>query len=212
MNELDRQLAVAVNALFGSSSLLFETTLFLCGSLPLVACVAVLLALWWTDPEGPVRSAVPLLGGEAVATRPGLLLSRRRCAALALCTAGAFVCTRLIAFGTDMPRPLAQESLVVPIEAGRWGDLVRGMTGFGAFPSDHAALFFTLAVGLFGWRRSWGWAGLAVAGFLSVAVLGSHPHLQPPPGSDPRFPNQHQKSSTRRSLFLYPSRLRCQSL
>lgn len=172
MNELDRQIAVAVNRLIGSSSLLFETMLFLTGSLPLVACVAVMLALWWTDLEGGVTTGGPVLGGGVIPGRPGLHISRRRCVAMAACTAGAFVCTRLIAFGTDLPRPLAREVLTIPIDAARWQGTVKAMTGFGAFPSDHAALFFAIGVGLFAWRRSWGWAGMAAATFLAAGRVG----------------------------------------
>jgi undecaprenyl-diphosphatase len=50
------------------------------------------------------------------------------------------------------------------------------MTGFGAFPSDHAALFFALAVGLFAWSRRAGLSGLLLASVFSVArvVVGFH--------------------------------------
>jgi undecaprenyl-diphosphatase len=50
------------------------------------------------------------------------------------------------------------------------------MTGFGAFPSDHAALFFAVAAGLFAWSWRLGLAGLLVAGALSLAriAVGFH--------------------------------------
>ena len=175
MNELDRQILLWANGLVGGSAGVFEAALLLCGALPLVVCVMVLLALWWTDPEGgPSRD--PVLGGGPRMARTGLLVSRRRCVALALAVALAFVCTRLVAFATELPRPLGRETLQVPLEPGRWQDLVAGMTGFGAFPSDHAALFFALAVGLFAWSRMAGMAGLAVAGLFSVArvMVGFH--------------------------------------
>ena len=172
MNELDRQIAVALNQVIGSSSFVFETMLFLSGSLPLVACVAVMLALWWTDLEGGTASRGPVLGGVESLDRPGLQVSRRRCVALAASTAAAFVCTRVIAFGTDLPRPLARETLAIPIDAGRWEGTVRAMTGFGAFPSDHAALFFAIGVGLFAWRARWGWTGVVAASFLAAGRVG----------------------------------------
>ena len=174
MNELDRQILLWANGLVGGSTGFFEAALLLCGALPLVACVAVLLALWWTDPEGGGRG--PVLGGDTVVERTGLLVSRRRCVALAGAVALAFICTRLLAFATELPRPLGREDLKVPLEPGQWQDLVAGMTGFGAFPSDHAALFFALAVGLFAWSRRAGIAGLVVAALFSLArvVVGFH--------------------------------------
>jgi len=50
------------------------------------------------------------------------------------------------------------------------------MTGFGAFPSDHAALFFALAVGLFAWSRAAGIVGLGAAALFSLArvAVGFH--------------------------------------
>ena len=42
MTPLDREIALAINAVVGSSRILFEVVLFLCGSLPLVGCVAVM--------------------------------------------------------------------------------------------------------------------------------------------------------------------------
>ncbi|MFQ5719505.1 MAG: phosphatase PAP2 family protein [Acidobacteriota bacterium] len=172
MTELDRHLALAINGAIGASPSAFEVALLMAGAVPLVGCVTVMLFLWWTDLEGHAGQRMPVLGEGPAPDRPGLRLSRRRCVSLATCTAAAFVCTRLIAFGTEWPRPLARESLVVPIDATRWNHLVDGMTGFGAFPSDHAALFFALAVGLFAWRLSWGLIGLGSAGVLSMLRVG----------------------------------------
>lgn len=174
MNPLDRQLLLWANSLVGDSPALFQAALLLCGALPLVACVAVLLALWWTDPEGMAHG--PRLAGAGAEPRLGLLVSRRRCVALAGAIGMAFILTRLLAFATDLPRPLGREALQVPLEAEHWQNLVRGMTGFGAFPSDHAALFFALAVGLFAWSRRAGLAGLLMAGLFSAArvVVGFH--------------------------------------
>ncbi len=175
MFPLDRQLLHLINGLAGSHQALFEGLLLLCGALPLVACVAVLLALWWTDPEGPA-AAGPVLAAGLAPRREGLLASRRRCVMLALAVGASFICTRLIAFATRFPRPLGREELAVPMEADRWAALVDGMTGFGAFPSDHAALFFALAVGLFSWGARAGMAGLALAVLFSTArvAVGFH--------------------------------------
>jgi undecaprenyl-diphosphatase len=184
MFPLDREILLLVNGVVGGYRALFETALLFCGALPLVGSVVVMLALWWTDPERDSGAAAPVLGGSEAPDSAGLWVSRRRCVALAAGIAGAFVCTRLIAYATDFPRPLGRESLAVPIEPERWGHLVSGMTGFGAFPSDHAALFFalavglfawkrsSLAVGLFAWKRSFGMVGLAAAVFLSLIRVG----------------------------------------
>lgn len=174
MNPLDQQLLLRANGLVGGSPALFEAALLLCGTLPLVTCVAVLVALWWTDPERTVHG--PWLGESGGGPGEGLLVSRRRCVALSGAIGMAFILTRLVAFATDLPRPLGREALQVPLDAEHWQNLVRGMTGFGAFPSDHAALFFAMAVGLFAWNRRAGIAGLTVAVLLSAArvVVGFH--------------------------------------
>jgi undecaprenyl-diphosphatase len=174
MTPLDRHLLLWINGLVGSSVGLFEAALLLCGPLPLVACVATLLALWWRDPEA--ASGGPILPLGAPPVSGARELSRRRCVALAGGVALSFICTRLIAYAGDWSRPLGREDLAVPIEPERWGHLVSGMTGFGAFPSDHAALFAALAVGLFGWSVRAGVAGLLVAGVFSLArvAVGFH--------------------------------------
>jgi undecaprenyl-diphosphatase len=174
MFPLDREILLVVNGAAGQSGALFEVLLFLCGEAPLVACVACMLALWWTDVEGGDRGGLGLHGFAA--TTPGIRASRRRCVALALGVTTAFVCTRLIAFANDVPRPIGRETLVVPIDSARFGELARGMTGFGAFPSDHAALYFALAAGLFAWSRRLGSIGLCAAAVVSMArvAVGFH--------------------------------------
>jgi undecaprenyl-diphosphatase len=177
MFPLDREILLFLNGLVGGSRALFETALLFCGALPLVGCVMLLLALWWTDPERqPAGVSAPVLAGRGAPESAGQRVARRRCVALAGGIAAAFICSRLIAFATDFPRPLGREPLAVPIDPERWGHLVSGMTGFGAFPSDHAALFFALAVGLFAWSRGSGVAGLLAAVLLSMVrvAVGFH--------------------------------------
>jgi membrane-associated phospholipid phosphatase len=169
MFPLDREALLAVNRVVGSSAALFEAALFLCGSVPLVGCVATLLALWWTDVEG--GGGTLRLGGGFGAASAGTHLSRARCVAIALAIVSAFVATRLVAFAAHLSRP-AVEGLAVPIDAARFAELTRGMTGFGAFPSDHAALYFAMAAGLFAWSARLGWTGLVVAATLSLARVG----------------------------------------
>ncbi|RMG48263.1 MAG: phosphatase PAP2 family protein [Acidobacteria bacterium] len=175
MFPLDRQLTLWLNALAGSSRPAFELLLFLCGPVPLAGCVALLLGLWWTDAEGRRGGSVPL-AAAAQAQPPGVRLSRRRCVAAATAVALAFVATRVVAFASDLERPLEREALRIPIDPARWRELVSGMAGFGAFPSDHAALFVALAVALFAWSRRWGVWGLSAAVFLCVARVATGLH------------------------------------
>lgn len=169
MFPLDREALLAVNRVVGSSAALFETALFLCGSVPLVGCVATLLALWWTDVQG--GGGALRLGGGFGAASEGTHLSRARCVAIALGVGAAFVATRLVAFSTHFPRPPI-DGLLIPIDPARFAELTTGMTGFGSFPSDHAALYFALAAGLFAWSKRVGWAGLVAAAILSLARVG----------------------------------------
>ncbi|MFQ5669550.1 MAG: phosphatase PAP2 family protein [Acidobacteriota bacterium] len=172
MNGLDLHLLELCNHALASSRGLFEMALLLCGPLPLVGCVVVLLALWWTDLEGGRSWRGRLLAGGAAPESPGLRISRRRCVSVAQGVAAAFIGARLVAYAVDGSRPLVQESLRIPIEKEQWDGIVGGMLGFGAFPSDHAALFFALAVGLFAWGARLGWAGLVGAACLSFVRIG----------------------------------------
>lgn len=171
MSGFDARLFHALHEPLARSPALFEMALALCGGLPLAAAVGVLLALWWTDLEGG-GAAGAVLGGGPPPERPGLLASRRRVTALTAGVAAAFIVTRLVAFASDGRRPLEVESLEVPIDPSRWGYIREAMVGFGAFPSDHAALFFAVAAGLFSWSRAAGWAGLAAACMVSAARVG----------------------------------------
>ena len=174
MTPIDRDVLLLLNGVIGRSPSAFEGALFLCGQIPLVVCVMALLALWWTDTEGGRN--LRILGGGRAPSRLGLLESRCRVAMLSVAIPAAFVVTRLIAYATNLPRPLGRERLLVPIDAVRWNELVQAMTGFGAFPSDHAALFFAVAVGLFAWGRAVGTVGLCVAALFSLArvAVGFH--------------------------------------
>ena len=58
MNSLDRQLLLWANGLVGDSTALFQGALLLCGALPLVACVAVLLALSYLPRDIDVGTAL----------------------------------------------------------------------------------------------------------------------------------------------------------
>ncbi len=170
MFPLDESVFAALNGFVGQSRGLFDATLVLCGQLPLVAVVAVMLTLWWA------RAGGQPIGGHWTIGRQGSELhgrrsSRRRCVALALAVGAAFITTRLMAFAFDVGRPLAGGEMLVPIDPDRWGYIRSSMTGFGAFPSDHAALFFAVAVGLFAWSRAAGLAGLAVATLLCLARI-----------------------------------------
>ncbi len=175
MNAVDRAALAWVNSLVGHSPAAFDAALLLCGQLPLALCVMAMLALWWTDPErSPARTGV--IGGFAPQARPGLEQSRLRAAMLALSVAGAFVVARLTALLTNWPRPLGREPLAVPLDPAVWAGTVEAMTGFGAFPSDHAALFFAVAVGLFSWHPAAGIVGLLAAALFSAArvAVGFH--------------------------------------
>ena len=162
MSGLDARLFHALHDPLARSPALFEVALGLCGGLPLAATVALLLALWWIDLEGG-GAARAVLGGGPPPERQGLLASRIRVTALAAGVAASFVVTRLVAFASDGRRPFEVESLEVPIDPLRWGYIREAMAGFGAFPSDHAALFFAVAAGLFSWSRAAGGAGLVFA-------------------------------------------------
>jgi undecaprenyl-diphosphatase len=172
---MDHVLLAGLNELVGHSAAAFDLALALCGQLPLAACVAVMLAWWWTDPGGDRVLAWP--GHDVYQTgRDGIVESRCRVLALGIAVTLAFVCTRLIAAFGEGTRPLGHEPLLVPIERERWDGMVAGMTGFGAFPSDHAALYFALAVGLFWWTR---WAGVlgtvcALVFSLARVAVGFH--------------------------------------
>lgn len=163
-----------LNGLIGHSPGAFEFALALCGQLPLVLCVAAMLAWWWTD-AADTRDR-PVLGAPLTTLGRAVPESRCRAIALGVAVAAAFLVTRLVASAAGGTRPLGHETLQVPIDPVRWEGLVAGMTGFGAFPSDHAALYFAFAVGLFGWSRTAGVLATLCAVVFSVArvAVGFH--------------------------------------
>lgn len=171
---MNHSLLLGLNGLIGHSAGAFEFALALCGQLPLALCVAAMLAWWWTEPEG--SRELPILGSGVMPGRPAVLESRCRAIALGVAVAVAFLVTRLVAAAVGGIRPLGHEALLVPIDPVRWDGLVAGMTGFGAFPSDHAALYFAFAVGLFGWSRVAGITAtlLAVVFSLARVAVGFH--------------------------------------
>lgn len=176
MFPLDQAILDALNGAVGGSADAFETALLFCGQLPLILVVAVMLSLWWTQAGGSADASPEWTIGERGREAIGRRISRQRCVALAAGVALAFIATRLLAFGFELERPLAQPGLLVPIDPDRWGYIRSSMTGFGAFPSDHAALFFAVGVGLFGWGRLTGLGGIAVATLFCMAriAVGFH--------------------------------------
>jgi PAP2 superfamily len=171
---IDHNILLLLNGLVGGSQTAFVVALALCGQVPLALCVMTLLVLWWTDTEGGTDGLV--LGDGPVPARPGVLESRCRVVMIGAAITVAFAATRVIAAFTKLPRPIGHESLQIPIDAAQWDELVQGMTGFGAFPSDHAALYFALAVGLSAWNRTVAIVGLIVAMLFSLArvAVGFH--------------------------------------
>ncbi|HID84947.1 MAG TPA: phosphatase PAP2 family protein [Anaerolineales bacterium] len=73
-------------------------------------------------------------------------------------------------------RPFAVFPLQIPIPPQIWREVISGLAVQGAFPSDHAVMFFALALGLWTLQRRAGWLMLALMGYFSALhiALGFH--------------------------------------
>lgn len=84
----------------------------------------------------------------------------------------SFVSARILGALFNRPRPMLDTPLQIPIDPAQWAEIKSFLEMQGAFPSDHAAMFAVVTVGVFLVSRFWGWVALAVNLFFVVLRIG----------------------------------------
>lgn len=134
--------------------------------LPWVLAAATLAAMWFTGEEGaiPIRS------------RWTRLDARRHALYTMGALVGGFFLARVLQGVWVRPRPLVAVPLQAPILPSDWRAIRAAFAGQGAFPSDHAVMFFVFVTVLWRLHRPAGWlAGLVALYFSALRVgLGFH--------------------------------------
>ncbi len=154
---IDLALFEAANRLVCLSSATFYQALMLSNRPSWVLAAMAFVAMWfprWAPGEAiervrlEARSRVVLLFGALV---------------------GAFGMARVVSALIHRPRPIGAIEVPSPIPPAEWASIKGALAQQGAFPSDHAAMFAVVVVGLFAFDRRAGRLGLLLA--LGFAVL-----------------------------------------
>jgi membrane-associated phospholipid phosphatase len=154
---LDLALFEAANRLVCLSPATFYQALMLSDRPSWVLASVAFVAMWFP-------TAAP---GEAIERVE--LQARSRVVLLFGALVGSFGAARGVAALIHRVRPIAALAVPSPIPAAEWASIQSALSKQGAFPSDHAAMFAVVVVGLFAFDRRAGRLGLLLA--LGFAVL-----------------------------------------
>lgn len=163
---LDTWLLLWLNRWLGHRPETFYTALSLSNRAPWVLAALILAWFWFSGDEG----WVPF---RAVYTR---WMARRRVLSILAALMTGFGLARVAQSIFPRPRPFNVVALQMPIEPSVWNKIRASMATQGAFPSDHAVMFFIIALGLGSLSRKGGRLALIGALFFSAlrAGLGFH--------------------------------------
>jgi len=165
---VDRHWLHFFNGLIGSSAERFDLALLLSDRLPWILFALGLCAIWYSGTPGLIPK------------KPGGLLriEARRMALLSVALLPfLFVISKLIQSRMDVLRPFAHPELIsVPIQPAIWHEVIATLPAHGSFPSDHAVVFFFMAVVSLGVNRWLGFLAMASATVFSLLriALGFH--------------------------------------
>jgi undecaprenyl-diphosphatase len=155
---LDQSLLFLLNGIIGSDPALFTLALQVSDRLPWLICACVLVVLWFRGETDQPETASALTRQE----------SRQRVLLIFLAMLLAFLAVRPLAAALHRARPMVAESLLVPIDAQVWANVVDAVRNTSPFPSDQAALWFALVAGLFIYRKR---TGVIVGAIILVLCL-----------------------------------------
>ena len=163
---LDTWLLVWLNRWLGQHPQTFYTALKISNRAPWVLAALILTWIWFSGDEGwvPFRTTY---------TR---WMARRRVLSILAALIAGFGLARVAQGILPRPRPFNVVALQVPIVPSVWDKIRASMATQGAFPSDHAVMFFIVALGLWSLSRKGGrWALLGALFFSALRVgLGFH--------------------------------------
>ncbi len=159
---LDERLLLGLNAWVARTPEGFYRALTASDRWPWLLAAAALVALWFSGEQG----VVPIYA------RWTRLEARRR----VLLTFGALVTGFLLARVLQglwvRPRPLQVVPLQAPILPSDWNKIRTAFNGQGAFPSDHAVMFFVLVTLLTRLSKRLGGLALGIALYFSALRVG----------------------------------------
>lgn len=158
----DTLLLLWLNRLVARSPGTFYTALDLSNRSPWVLATLALTWMWFSGDEGLVPFQAPYTRWEA---------RRRVFSALAALVLG-FALARVAQSLWMRPRPFMVVPLQVPIVPSDWDHIRTALGAQGAFPSDHAVMFFVVTLGLFTLSPRMGWVALMLNLFYSALRVG----------------------------------------
>lgn len=159
---LDERLLLVLNAWVARSPGSFYRALSVSDRWPWLLAGAVLVALWFSGEPGmvPLRS------------RWTRLEARRRVLLTFAALVTGFLLARVLQGVWVRPRPLEAVALQVPIVPKDWDKIRQAFGSQGAFPSDHAVMFFVLVALVARLSRRLGGVALLAALYFSALRVG----------------------------------------
>lgn len=111
-----------------------------------------------------------------ISTRVTRLEARRRVLSVFAALITGFLAARVLQHLVPQMRPFAVFPLQIPIPPQVWRQVISGLAAQGSFPSDHAVMFFALALGIWSLQRRTGWLVMALMGYFTALriALGFH--------------------------------------
>ncbi len=165
-NALDHTLLAAANRLVCGSPAQFYQALALSDRPSWVLASMAFVGMWF----------VGAATAEAALSRQARIQNRGRVVLLFGALVTSFLVARAVAALVHRVRPIGEIAVPSPIPAAEWTSIKSALAMQGAFPSDHAAMFAVVVVGLFAVNRRLGGLGLILAiGFAILRVgVGFH--------------------------------------
>lgn len=139
----------------------YRAALFLSDTGTDVLLLATTIRLWfWPDGRAGADGA-PMSRAQ----------SRGRLLAFGMAGMLAYLAASLTAFAFERPRPFVT---YLPLMAPP--GVFEGLRTFGTFPSDHAALLWSVPIALSAWHLGlgWAWMGMALLGTAARIAVGFH--------------------------------------
>lgn len=154
---LDLWVLHLLNAAVGGSEDAFFFVMQLSDRPPWLLAAFLVVAMWHAADRGPE-------------TPPGITVqeAHRRVLGLFGAMVLAFVLARVLQSLFDRARPMLEAPLEVPIPSEAWAQVQENVGAYGSFPSDHAALLFLLATGMYSLNRVAGVLAFLAALFFNA--------------------------------------------
>jgi membrane-associated phospholipid phosphatase len=146
MNGFDLSISSFINGFAHRSLRVDEFVVFLSNSNLLKGGVVIGLVWWLWFQNGDVRRKREVLLAAMIASFPALAVAR------------------ILSWIFFRPRPLNETRFLFRVP---YGAAAAGWEGLSSFPSDHAVLFFALAIGIFFVSRRAGWFTFA---YVSIII------------------------------------------